>query len=129
MDGTTIYDLHGRLLRDTFGSRLSDQDAFLIFVLFHTRRVILSDPVLTDRPGIREVAAITQNGVSDALASIWAGKDDQRAVSNYWYFRWNDEWSGYHHAERLTAEETERLAFLQQQLEQHPFVGWFEIED
>jgi hypothetical protein len=68
VDGTTIYDLHGRLVRDAFGRRLSDQDAFLVIVLFHSYRIILSAPILTDRPGIVEVAAGTQRGVSEALA-------------------------------------------------------------
>ena len=36
--GTTIYDFHGRLLRDTFGRGLDDRDAFLIFLRFLAAR-------------------------------------------------------------------------------------------
>ena len=129
MDGTTIDDLHGRLLRDTFGHRLSDTDAFLIFVLFHSSRVMLTAPVLTDRPGIQEVGPLSQRGVSAALASMWQGTEDRRAACTDWYFRWNGEWGSYEHAERLTLEEQDRLAALQAALERHPFVGWFEPED
>lgn len=49
--GITIYELHGRLLREMFGLRLSDPDAFLVFVLLHNDRVVLSGPLLIDRPG------------------------------------------------------------------------------
>jgi hypothetical protein len=73
MDGTTISDLHGRLLRDTFGGSLKWEDAFLVFVLFHNYRVVLCKPILTDRPGITGVDAITQRGASESLASMWKG--------------------------------------------------------
>jgi hypothetical protein len=105
VDGTTICDLHGRLIRDTFGRRLTDSDAFLVFVLFHCYRVVLSGPVLIDRPGVVEVAADTQRGVSESLASAWTGTEDRRADLYFWYYRWNGEWGSYDHAERA-AETT-----------------------
>src|SRR5262245_16173944 len=89
VDGTTIYELHGRLVRDTFGVRLCDRVAFLVFVLLHSYRVVMSGSVLTDRPGVQEVAADTQRGVSEALASAWAGTADERADPHFWYCRWN----------------------------------------
>lgn len=129
MDGTTIDDLHGRLVRDTFGRRLSDADALLVFTLFHTHLVVLSAPVLTDRPGIGEVAAITQRGASAALASAWAGTADERAEPMFWYCRWNGEWGSDAHAEQLPPEEAERFGQLRAELERHPFVNRFEPDD
>ena len=128
MQGTTIYDLRGRLLRDTFGESLVDQDAFLVFVLFHSHRVVLAEPILTDRPGIVEVAADTQRGVSESLASMWP-KTDRRSDMYYWYYSWNGDWRGYEHADNLTDAERERLAVLKRKLEGHAFVAWFEPED
>jgi hypothetical protein len=128
VDGTTIYDLLGRLVRDTFGRRLTDADAFLVFVLFHTHRVVLSAPVLTDRPGVREVFPYTQRGVSEALASAWAGTADGRADLYYWYFRWNGEWGSYEHASHLSPDEQQRLGELRAELEKHPFVDRLELE-
>jgi hypothetical protein len=129
LEGTTIYDLPGRLLRDTFGRTLKDQDAFLVFVLFHSHRVVLCEPILTDRPGITEVFPHSQRGVSSALASLWEGTDDPRANYVYWYYKWNGEWRGYDHADHLTDEERERFEFLKQRLEEHPFVTAFEPEN
>jgi hypothetical protein len=129
MDGTTIYDLHGRLVRDTFGPRLSDQDAFLVFVLFHSYRIVLSSPILADRAGVLEVAAHTQRGVSEALASAWVGTQDERADPYFWYYRWNGAWGSYHHAERLSSTEWDRLKELRARLEQHPWVLRLELED
>src|SRR4051812_48069634 len=105
---TTIDDLHGRLLRDTFGRDLDDRDAFLLFTLFHHYQIELAGPVLADRPSMGagdRVHADTQRGCAEALASLWAGCDDERADYTYWYWRWNDEWGSYGHAEDLSAEE------------------------
>jgi hypothetical protein len=128
MSGTTIYDLHGRLLRDTFGRPLNDQDAFLVFVLFHGHRIVLTAPILTDRPGVQEVAAITQRHVSEALASLWGAKEDQSKPS-YWYHRWNGVWGSNEHAYCLTPAGRERLEQLRAELERHPFVSRLEPED
>jgi hypothetical protein len=127
--GTTIYDLHARLVRDTFGRRLSEEDAFLVFVLLHSYRVVLSGPVLTDLPGVLEVAAHTQRGVSEALASAWTGTADDRADPYFWYFRWNGDWGSYVHAERLSAQEQARMEQFRAELERHPFVSRLEPAD
>jgi hypothetical protein len=117
------------LIRDTFAHRLSDQDAFLVFVLFHSSRILLFGPILTDRPGVLEVAATTQRGVAEALASAWRGTQDQRADPAFWYFRWNGDWGSYYHAERLSPAERERLDHLRLDLERHAFVRRLELED
>jgi len=124
-----IDDLHGRLVRDTFGRRLTDSDAFLLFVLLHSYRIVLSGPVLTDRPAVQEVAAHTQRGVSEALASAWAGTSDERANPYFWYYRWNGDWGSYGHAERLSLAEVERLGQLRMELERHPLVSRLEPVD
>jgi hypothetical protein len=129
VEGTTIYDLHGRLVRDTFGRRLRDEDAFLVFVLLHGYRIALSGPVLSDRPGVTEVAAVTQRGPSEALASAWAGTQDEQADPHFWYGRWNGDWGSYGRAERLSSEEQERLGEQRAALERHPFVCRLEPED
>jgi hypothetical protein len=63
LDNSTIHGFHGQLLRDTFGSNISDRDAFLLFLLFHQFQIELAGPVLTDRPKLAaadRIAAITQ---------------------------------------------------------------------
>lgn len=132
MDSTTIYDFHGRLLRDTFGPNIGDQDAFLLFTLFHEYQIVLAGRVLIDRPQLAEgssIAAITQRGCAEALASVWAGSDDDRANYTYWYYRWNGEWGSYQHASNLSEAESARLAELAAQLNEHPFVKEFVPED
>ena len=132
MDGTTIDDFHGRLLRDTFGPSISDRDAFLLFTLFHENQIVLTGRVLTDRPQLSEgdsIAAITQRGCSEALASVWAGSEDERADYIHWYYRWNGEWGSYEHARNLSEVESERLRELTAKLMEHPFVTQFLPDD
>jgi hypothetical protein len=128
---TTIYDFHGRLLRDTFGKKIDDRDAFLLFTLFHLCQVELTGQVLSDRPGLGpgdKIEPITQRSCSEALASLWTG-DDARSDYCYWYYRWNGDWGSYGHAENLTREEVQRLLHLKEQLERHPFVKRFIAEE
>jgi hypothetical protein len=89
-----------------------DKDAFLVFLLFHIYRIVLSGRVHTDRPGVQEVAAHAQRGVSEAMASAWTGTSDERADPHFWYYRWNGDWGYYGHAEYLSPAEAERLGQL-----------------
>jgi hypothetical protein len=126
---TTIYELHARLLRDTFLGGLTDEDAFLVFALLHCYAIELTGPILSDRPDVREVSADTQRGVSEALTALWTDPSDPRVSAAYWYHRWNDDWRGYGHLERLTDQERVRLRELKLQLEQHPFVKQLKPDD
>jgi hypothetical protein len=130
--GTTIYDFHGRLLRDTFGGPLSDRDAFLLFALFQHYQVEIRGGVLTDRPNLGVgslIPADTQRGCAEALASLWRGAADERADYTYWYWRWSTDWGSYQAAENLSAADRERLRELMAVLERHPFVTRFVLED
>jgi hypothetical protein len=42
LEGTTIYAIHERLIRDTFGRDPSDRDAFLLFTILYTHRLDLA---------------------------------------------------------------------------------------
>ena len=123
MSGITIYEIHGRVLQDTFDNQLSDSDCFLLFTLLHQYRLILAAPVLADRPNVLDISALTQRGVSESLASLWVGTEDPRADPNYWYFRWNGVWGSYGHSEHLTQTEVDRLDYLRRRLEQHRFIS------
>ena len=80
LEPTTYQELHGRLLRDTFGHDLSDEDALLLFTIFHYHQVELSRPqVFADekRPDIyyRVLAGpLPRRQCAEALASVWAGE-------------------------------------------------------
>ena len=123
--GTTIYDFHGRLLRDTFSGGVSDRDAFLLFALLHSYQVEISGSVLTDRPSLgagARISARTQRDCAEALASLWRDTADERANYAHWYRHWNTDWGWYRGAENLSEEDRLRLRELIAMLECHPFV-------
>lgn len=129
MEVTSLYNLHEKLIRDTFGCHLTDSDAFLVFVLFHSYKVLLSGPHLTDRPDILAIAADTQRSVSETLASVHADTSDGRADMSYWYRRWNLDWGSYGHADHLTHAEQKRIDELKVAIERHPFVSRLLLDD
>ena len=131
-DPTTINDLLGRILRDTFRSDLNDLDVFLLFSIFHLYQIELAGAFLTDRPHLKGgdlIHADTQRGCSSAMASIWANSDDERSDYAYWYWRWNADWGSYARLENLSDGEKERLRWLMGRLETHPFVRRLVPED
>jgi hypothetical protein len=131
LEPTTYCELHGRLLRDTFGREIGDADAFLLFTAFHYHRVELSRPqVFADekRPDIdyRVLAGpLAPRQCAEALASVWAGNLDVRAEPSHWLCRWQDDWGGYVRVRRLAPDEVARLHELIRRLERHPFVARF----
>src|SRR5262245_21389389 len=128
---TTYRELHGRLLRDTFGRDISDADAFLLFTAFHYHQVELSRPQVyaeEKRPDIyyRVLAGpLPPRQCAEALASVWAGELDVRAEPSHWLCRWQDDWGGYVRVRWLSASEVARLYKLVGLLERHPFVARF----
>jgi hypothetical protein len=86
----TIYDFHSDLAKSLLGSRRSEEDALTLMILFHTHRIRLREPILEDRPGITEIAAITQRHAADAIAQAWPDRSDERRIHYaYWYWRFN----------------------------------------
>ena len=131
-ESTTIEEFGGHIVRETIGRQINDQDAFLLFVLFHNYQIELTGPVLSNRANLGAgslLHADTQRGCSAILASLWAGTGDPRGDYMYWYRRWTSEWGGYTRQENLTGDEKKRLLELMQALEKHPFVRRFVVDD
>ena len=131
MDAVPIDEFHGRIVRETFGRDLSNDDAMLVFSALHIYEIEVTGPVLSDRPVIEtgsRIAAITQRSCSEALAAIWTGTADRRADPTFWYFRWQ-EWGSYARVEQLSGAEAARMRLLMEQLEHHSFVARFAPDD
>ena len=130
MDTVSLDDFRGRIVRDTFGSDLSELDGLLVFAILHCYQIELSGPVLFNlsaEAGTR-IAAITQRSCSDAVAYIWSGPDEPRADEGFWYRRWQT-WQADGRPEALQPDERARMRWLMQQLERHPFVSRIVAED
>ena len=131
VEPTTWRELHGVLLRDTFGRDISDADLFLLFTALHYYRIELSCPQVYSCERRLNMSygviagPLEPRGCAEAIASLWTGRLDVRAEPSYWYCRWRDEWGGYVRVRGLTADEVLRLHNLVRRLESHPFVARF----
>ena len=86
----TIDTIHQELLRAAIAEPLTDDLAHSAMILFHTHRLQLSGPILTDRVGVTEVAAQTQRDVASIVAALWPDRTDlQRTNYAHWYWRYN----------------------------------------
>jgi hypothetical protein len=127
----TKREFHARIVRDTFGPNLSDEDAMLLFAILHCYQVVLAGPVISDCPSAGDgsnVPAITQRHCGEVLATLWVDTGDRRADYTNWYYRWQS-WGSYSRFEHLTEEERARMREMMQQMKQHPFVADFVPED
>lgn len=120
-------EFHGRILRDTFGSRTGEGDGLLLFSILHSYQLVLSGPVLEDGPreGEVRVPAHTQRGCASAVAELYTG---ERTEPMYWYFRWN-EWGAYSKVDDLSDDERARTRELMRRMQAHPFLSGFAFED
>jgi hypothetical protein len=126
---TTINTFHAELAGDLLGWSLRDEDALAVMILFHTHRIHLKTAILEDRPGILEVAAITQRHAAQSVASAWCDRsDDRRRSYEYWYFRYNSE-TPYEVMSDIPSNWQSQIEELKTQLTGHPAVKKVEPED
>jgi hypothetical protein len=108
----TINTFHGRLIQACFSPDISDEEAFLVFIILHLYAIQIPEGLLRDRPKITELAALTQRGASESLAQLWHGTNDERSHYSYWYWRWNGEWGAYGLAENLSQNQKEAHSWV-----------------
>jgi hypothetical protein len=125
----TIDNLHATLARNLLGEHPTEDDGLALMLLLHTSRILLREAISGDRPGIMEVAAITQRQAATVVATVWPNRTDKERVDyRYWYFQFNVR-TPYEVLEDLPAEWLARVARLRDALSQHPMVKEIRSED
>jgi len=119
---------HKFLIADVFPSRLSDDDAMLVFALLHTHIINVVDAVVPDAPSVRSFAAITQRHAGECLGYLWRDTDDERRHYTHWYWLWNTDWS-YNRVDELDGADLDRFNELNLTIAAHPAVESVEPED
>src|SRR5216683_865871 len=83
------------LLRRLTNGRLTEDDALNWMILLHTHQIHLQPGTLADlsaNGGSGEgpvLAAETQRGAAEVIASLWPDRADERANYVYWYRQYN----------------------------------------
>jgi hypothetical protein len=113
----TIDDLYQAIGKAVLGGCPNDDDALALMVLLHTYHLQLTDDVvLTDRPGISDLAAITQRHAAEVIAGAWPDRADRDRVSReHWYYEFNVR-SPFELAESILPEWTPRVERVRTQL-------------
>jgi hypothetical protein len=125
---------HTDLLRTALGGKLTEEDALLWMVLFHTHEIHLLAAAVDEswnrhaKDGVVKLAAHTQRGVAEVVAELWAeiktkrGRDvDPRSAYTYWYWQYNRS-GPYETMESVPVELRQRLEELRSRLAQDPRV-------
>lgn len=117
------------LAKDLLGAQPGDDDLLTLMLLLHTHHIWLPRPLLTDRPGVAEVAALTQHHAAQVAAAAWPDRTDARK-SDCEY--WEEEFCTRTLYE-LTADRPEpwleRVERLRSVALAHPLVERMEPED
>lgn len=88
----TLDDLLELLARAALEARPTDEDALALMILLHTHHAWLGDTALSDRPGVRDVAALSQRHAAELVAVAWPDRHDATRTSpNHWLVRFITE--------------------------------------
>ncbi len=123
---------HVELLRSVAGSRLTDSNALLWMVLFHTHEIRIRSECIEsewrrcEADGMVVLHAGTQRWVADVVAEVWKEKrkvssDDPRGDYGHWYWRYNAE-VPYELAAQIPEHQMALLSELRERLSQDPCV-------
>ena len=84
-----VEELYQSIAKVVLGER-SDDDALALMILLHTHHLRLGGVVLTGRPGISDLAAITQRHAAEVIAGAWPDRADRERTSReHWYYSFN----------------------------------------
>ncbi len=125
----TIDEMLEALARNGLGAQPTDEDALAVMLLLHTHHVHLGGPVLSDRPGVQEVAAIAQRHAAEVVAAVWPDRlDKTRTSPQHWYYQFNAR-TPFEVADDVEPPWDERLARVKQKVLQSGLVQSLNPED
>jgi hypothetical protein len=124
-----MEDVHVSLATEILSRPPNEEDALALMVLLHTHHIRLKSAILEDRPGVMELAAITQRHAAEVLAATWPDRADaQRTNHAYWYHQFNAR-TPYEVVEDIPPDWMARVHRLRELLAGNPVVNTLEPED
>jgi hypothetical protein len=124
-----LKELHEALVREGLGSQPNDDDALAMMILLHTHRLLLSSGSLSDRPGVKEIAATTQRYAAETIASAWPDRSDTtRTAPAYWYYEFNTR-TPFEVIDDITPPWDERVDRAKQRVLRNALVIGIDVED
>ena len=125
----TINEMLEALARTGLGAQPNDEQALSVMLLLHTYHFQLGGPVLSDRPGIKEVSAIAQRHAAEVIAAVWPDRrDEARTSAQHWYYQFNAR-TPFEVADDIEPPWDERLARVKEVVLQSGLVQTLNPED
>ena len=125
----TIETVHEELIRSNLDAPMTEEDALVWMTLLHTHEIHFRQPVLSDRPNVTYLAAITERHAADVIAALWRGrKRSERASSSFWWREYLEK-AGYQTVEDVPLDRLHRLQQLRDQLATDPRIAKIIAED
>jgi hypothetical protein len=117
------------LAKNAMGQHPSEDDALALMIILHTHQIRLREPILQDRPGVVDLAAITQRHAAEVMATIWPDRSDKlRTYPDYWYSTFNTR-TPYEVVEDVLLDWMIRLQRVREHFAENPLVQGLEPED
>jgi hypothetical protein len=124
----TIDTIHADLIRANLVAPLDTEETLLWMTLVHTHAIRLTAPLLTDRPGVIELAAVTERHAAEMAARLWEGRRASNATGFDWHRRYHED-ARYQSVDDVPAEHRRRLEELRERLATDPRVAAVTPED
>lgn len=122
-------EIHIVLAKKALGQHPSEDDALALMIILHTHRIRLREPILLDRPGVVDLAAITQRHAAEVISAIWPDRSDKRRTDrNYWYSMFNTR-TPYELIEDVPQDWMICLQRVREHIAENPVVKGLEPED
>jgi len=125
----TVETVHEELIRASLDAPMTPDDALLWMALLHTHRIDFQQPVLSDRPSVTSLAAITERHAAEVMAALWQDrKSSERATSTFWWNEYRSK-AGFQVLEDLPPESLPRLHEHRDRLATDPLIAVIIPED
>jgi hypothetical protein len=117
---STVETVHAEIAEGVI-DEATDEEGLTLMLLLHTHRLTLTGAVLTDRPGVVELAPLTQRHSADVVAQVWPSSDRERASASHWYSKFQQP--VFEIVDELPSAWVRRVDNMRARLAAHPLVA------
>jgi hypothetical protein len=121
--------IHIVIAKEELGDNPSETDALALMLLLHTHHIWLREPVLTDRPRVVDLTAITRSHAAEVVAAAWSNRRDTRRTDYKYWLDLSIAHTPYEVIEDIPQDWMVHLRLLRERLTRNPLITRVEPED
>jgi hypothetical protein len=125
----TLEEMHRALAQVGLGPQPADDDGLAVMLFLHTHHLQLGAASLSDRPGVRDLAALAQRHAAEVVAAAWPSRQDSLRMSpQHWYYEFNTR-TPFEVVEDMEPFWAERVAGVRERILKSGLVQAITLED